>query len=168
MAEEIVVDAHNCLPKPRSFTHAQAASVSVGFMTAYHGLVHRGALRKGEWLLVTGAGGGMGLAAVQLGKKLGAKVIAAASSKEKLDAARRAGADHLVDYSSKGQLKDVRRVRHACRCASAPVLSAPALLLRSASRRSLAAPSRTSSLRSLAAVCLTSACEPSRREDVSH
>jgi NADPH2:quinone reductase len=68
MAEEVVVSASDCVPAPPSFTWAESAGFGVGFYTAYNGLVQRGQLRRGEWLLVTGAGGGMGLAAVQLGQ----------------------------------------------------------------------------------------------------
>ena len=68
MAEEVEVAAADCVPTPPSFTWAESAAFGVGFYTAYHGLVQRGGLREGEWLLVTGAGGGMGLAAVQLGR----------------------------------------------------------------------------------------------------
>jgi NADPH2:quinone reductase len=68
MAEELIVPALQCLPKPPSFTWAEAAALPVGYYTAFNGLVQRGQLKKGEWLMVTGAGGGMGLAAVQLGQ----------------------------------------------------------------------------------------------------
>ena len=68
MAEELVVPALHCLPSPPSFSFAESAALGVGFYTAYNGLVQRGGLKQGEWLLVTGAGGGMGLAAVQLGQ----------------------------------------------------------------------------------------------------
>merc|ERR1719210_2225600 len=69
------------------------------YETAYHALVHRGRLQPGEWLLVTGASGGVGSAAVQLGKSLGARVIAAASSDEKLELCRSLGTDHTFNYS---------------------------------------------------------------------
>jgi NADPH2:quinone reductase len=76
-----------------------AAGFTLTYATSQHALVERGQLKAGETLLVLGAGGGVGLAAVELGKLAGARVIAAASSPEKLDAARRAGADELIDYS---------------------------------------------------------------------
>eukprot|EP01006_Ploeotia_vitrea_P022087 TRINITY_DN5449_c0_g1_i2.p1 TRINITY_DN5449_c0_g1~~TRINITY_DN5449_c0_g1_i2.p1 ORF type:complete len:285 (-),score=28.02 TRINITY_DN5449_c0_g1_i2:15-869(-) len=106
MAEESVVDEHLCTLKPASISHAQAAGLLVGFNTAYHGLVQRGDLKAGETLLVTGAAGGMGLAAVELGKLLGATVIAAASSEEKLQLARQAGASETVNYSNLKDFKD--------------------------------------------------------------
>lgn len=105
LAEEIVVSGAQLMPKPQGLSHTEAAGVGVGFMTAYHGLVHRGNLKKGEVLLVTGAAGGMGLAAIQLGKLLGATVVAAASSDDKLKVAKEAGADHLVNTS---QASDIR------------------------------------------------------------
>ncbi|KAJ9463289.1 Quinone oxidoreductase-like protein 2-like protein [Diplonema papillatum] len=89
------------LPGPLSFS--QGAGFLMGYATGYHALVTRGHLQKGEWLLVTGAGGGMGMAAVQLGKVLGAKVIAAASSDEKLAWCKKAGADHVVNYGRDGK-----------------------------------------------------------------
>merc|ERR1712003_8789 len=77
----------------------------MGYTTGYHALVHRGHLKPGEWLLVTGAGGGMGLMAVELGKALGARVIAAASSDDKLEVCKKVGAEFVVNYS-KEKLKD--------------------------------------------------------------
>lgn len=67
-AEEIIVYASQLIPKPPHFSHGEASALTVGFCTAYHALVQRGNLKAGETLLVTGAGGGMGLCAIQLGK----------------------------------------------------------------------------------------------------
>jgi NADPH2:quinone reductase len=83
----------------------QAAGVSTTYGTSYYALKQRAALQPGETLLVLGAAGGVGLAAVELGKAMGARVIAAASTAEKLAAAKAAGADELIDYSD-GELKD--------------------------------------------------------------
>src|SRR4029077_21165692 len=77
--------------------------------TAYHGLIDRGQLQPGEVLLVHGAGGGVGLAAVEIGKLIGATVIAAASSEEKLAVAKARGADHLVLYRSEPFQHAVKR-----------------------------------------------------------
>lgn len=110
MAEEMVVEASVCFPKPCNFSFAEAAAYFVGYCTAYHGLVQRGHLKKGETLLVTGAGGGMGSIAVQLGKLLGATVIAAASSEEKLHAAKSLGADHLINYKDSDLNKEVKDI----------------------------------------------------------
>jgi NADPH2:quinone reductase len=97
-AEEVVVaeDAVFKIPGQMSFDAAAALPLTYG--TTYHALVDRAGLRPGETLLVTGAGGGVGLAAVQLGVALGAKVIAAAGSAEKLAAAAASGAAHGIDY----------------------------------------------------------------------
>jgi len=98
MAEVVVVPADRCTIIPDSMPFDEAAALQVTFGTAYYALVKRAGLGAGETLLVLGAGGGIGLAAVELGKALGARVIAAASSQEKLDAARARGADALVLY----------------------------------------------------------------------
>eukprot|EP00462_Mataza_sp_D1_P021915 CAMPEP_0175145114 /NCGR_PEP_ID=MMETSP0087-20121206/14562_1 /TAXON_ID=136419 /ORGANISM="Unknown Unknown, Strain D1" /LENGTH=342 /DNA_ID=CAMNT_0016429767 /DNA_START=1 /DNA_END=1029 /DNA_ORIENTATION=+ len=100
MGEEVVLRSAYLLPKPKGFTHPQAAAFYVGYSTAYHGLVQRGKTVAGEWVLVTGAAGGMGAAAIQLAKKLGAKVIACASSQNKLDFCKKIGADHVINYST--------------------------------------------------------------------
>lgn len=95
-AEELVVGAAQLTPMPANFDYAEAATFLAGHGTAWHGLVERGKLQAGEVLLVHGAGGGVGLAAVELGKLLGATVIAVASSEDKLAVARAKGADHLL------------------------------------------------------------------------
>eukprot|EP00747_Dinoflagellata_sp_TGD_P181004 gnl/TRDRNA2_/TRDRNA2_34400_c0_seq1.p1 gnl/TRDRNA2_/TRDRNA2_34400_c0~~gnl/TRDRNA2_/TRDRNA2_34400_c0_seq1.p1 ORF type:complete len:343 (+),score=80.76 gnl/TRDRNA2_/TRDRNA2_34400_c0_seq1:60-1088(+) len=104
-AEEVVVPEAMCCPLPAKLTFSQGAGFLLGYLTGYHGLVHRGHLKAGEWLLVTGAGGGMGTMAVELGKALGARVIAAASSDDKLEQCKKLGADFFVNYS-KENLKD--------------------------------------------------------------
>lgn len=109
-AEEVVVDARSLSPWPATFDAAEAATYLAGHGTAYHALVERARLEAGEWLLVHGAGGGVGLAAVELGKVLGAKVIATASSDDKLEAARRRGADHLIRYDREPFRDAVKRL----------------------------------------------------------
>ncbi|MEM9558006.1 MAG: NADPH:quinone oxidoreductase family protein [Acidobacteriota bacterium] len=104
-AERWVVPAAATLPIPDGVSFDVAAGVAIVYGTSYYALKQRAALREGEKLLVLGAAGGVGLATVELGKALGAKVIAAASSPEKLDAAEAAGADLRVDYSTES-LKD--------------------------------------------------------------
>lgn len=96
-AEELVAPASALLPKPESYSYEQAAAFPVAANTAWAGLVARGDLRRGERLLVLGAGGGTGLAAVALGAQLGARVIAVASSEAKRQAARQAGAELTLD-----------------------------------------------------------------------
>ena len=98
MAEEVVVPAECVIPIPDAMPFDVAAAFPVVYGTSYHALVGRAALAEGETLLVQGASGGVGLSAVEIGKRLGAMVIAAASSDEKLELARDHGADHFVNY----------------------------------------------------------------------
>jgi NADPH:quinone reductase len=95
-ADEVVVAQTQLTPLPSNFDYAEGATFLSGHGTAYHALVDRGQIQRNEVLLVHGAGGGVGLAAVEIGKMLGATVIAAASSEEKLAVAKTRGADHLV------------------------------------------------------------------------
>ena len=104
-AEKILVHARALRAKPPSMSFAVAAGISTTYGTSYYALKQRANLQPGETLLVLGAAGGVGLAAVELGKAMGARVIAAASSDEKLAVAKAAGADELINYSD-GQLKD--------------------------------------------------------------
>jgi len=98
MAEYVRVPASGSLmPAPKGWSWAEAAAFRVGATTAYHSLVHRAALKKREVLLVHGAAGGVGMAAVQLGKHLGAQVIATGSSDERLAVVREQGADLVVN-----------------------------------------------------------------------
>jgi NADPH2:quinone reductase len=108
--DEAVVAPSQLTPLPAIFDYAEGATFLAAHGTAYHGLIDRGALQSGEVLLVHGAGGGVGLAAVEMGKMLGATVIAAASSEEKLDVARSRGADHLVLYSREPFRDAVKRI----------------------------------------------------------
>ena len=105
MAEHICVSAKSLRAKPQSMGFAQASGISTTYGTSYYALKQRANLQAGETLLVLGAAGGVGLAAVELGKAMGARVIAAASSPEKLQIAQQAGADDLIDYSD-GELKE--------------------------------------------------------------
>ena len=100
MAEEVVTAAGTVIPIPDSMPFDVAAAFPVVYGTGYHALVGRAALTEGETLLVLGASGGVGLSAVEIGKRLGATVIAAASSDRKLALAQEHGADHLVNYGS--------------------------------------------------------------------
>jgi NADPH2:quinone reductase len=108
--DEAVVAESQLTPLPSTFDYAEGATFLAAHGTAYHGLIDRGALRAGEVLLVHGAGGGVGLAAVEMGKMLGATVIAAASSEEKLEVARTRGADHLVLYGGEPFRDAVKRI----------------------------------------------------------
>lgn len=99
-AEQVVVDPGQLVRVPDGLDLTLAASFILTYATSYHALKDRAALQSGETLLVLGAAGGVGLAAVELGKMMGARVIAAASSKEKLAICAEHGADELIDYSS--------------------------------------------------------------------
>jgi NADPH:quinone reductase len=108
--DEAVVMPSQLTPLPRTFDYAEGATFLAAHGTAYHALVDRGQLKSGETLLVHGAGGGVGLAAVEVGKLLGATVIAAASSEEKLAAAQARGADHAVLYAREPFRDAVKRI----------------------------------------------------------
>ncbi|MDR3508016.1 MAG: NADPH:quinone oxidoreductase family protein [Caulobacteraceae bacterium] len=98
MAEELALDAARLIPIPDTMPFDEAAAFIMTYGTSYYGLKDRGHLKAGETLLVLGAAGGVGLAAVELGKAMGARVIAAASSQEKIDLCLRHGADAGVVY----------------------------------------------------------------------
>lgn len=98
-AEEVVVPAMAVIPLPPTMDFVTAAGFPVAYGTSHLALTHRARLKAGENLLVHGASGGVGLTAVEIGKHLGARVIATAGSMEKLKIAAAYGADHLIDYS---------------------------------------------------------------------
>jgi len=99
-AEYVCVKAALTLPLPHEVSDEVAAAFTMIYATSHHALFDRGQLQPRETLLVLGAAGGVGLAAVELGKLVGARVIAAASSEEKLGACRTAGADEVINYST--------------------------------------------------------------------
>jgi NADPH2:quinone reductase len=99
-ADEAIVPAMMALPKPPEVSFEIAASFTLAFATSHHALQDRARLAPGETLLVLGAAGGVGLAAVEIGKAMGARVIAAASSEEKLALCRAHGADETIDYGT--------------------------------------------------------------------
>lgn len=103
-AEQVAADAAAVIPMPDGMDFATASGFVMTYGTSYHALVDRAQVREGETVLVLGAAGGVGLTAVELGKQLGARVIAAASSKKKLEVCRDYGADETIDYST----EDVR------------------------------------------------------------
>jgi NADPH:quinone reductase len=109
-ADEAVVTPSQLVPLPFTFDYGEGAAFLAAHGTAYHALIDRGKLQASEVLLVHGAGGGVGLAAVEIGKLLGATVIAAASSEEKLAAAQAKGADHLVLYGREPFRDAVKRI----------------------------------------------------------
>ena len=95
-AERAVVREGLCFAMPEKMSYAEGAAMGLVYLTAHYALIERAQFRAGETVLVTGAAGGVGLAAVQLAKALGAIVIAAVSSQEKAQLARESGADHVV------------------------------------------------------------------------
>ena len=99
LAEECVVNAASLIPLPDSMTMGAAAGFLVNYGTTYHALVQRANLKAGETLLVLGAAGGVGITAIEIGKALGARVLAAASSDEKLALAKAHGADAVFNYT---------------------------------------------------------------------
>ncbi len=98
MAEKVVLPLVRAVPMPDGVGFDVAAALILTYATSYHALVDRAALKAGETLLVLGASGGVGLAAVEIGKALGARVIAAASTQEKLDLALAHGAENGIVY----------------------------------------------------------------------
>ncbi|MEK6154990.1 NADPH:quinone oxidoreductase family protein [Flavobacteriaceae bacterium 3-367] len=109
-AEEVLVPASACFPKPPQMDFPVAASFMMAYGTSYHALKDRGLLAKGETLLVLGASGGVGLAAVELGKLMGAKVIAAASSTDKLELCKAYGADEVLNYSKENVKERIKEL----------------------------------------------------------
>ena len=109
-ADEIIAAPDQLMPLPLTFDYAQGAAFLAAHGTAWHALHDRARIAPGEVLLVHGAGGGVGLAAVELGKVAGATVIACASSEEKLEVAKQRGADHGVLYGREPFKDAVKRI----------------------------------------------------------
>lgn len=109
-AQKLAVAARNVLPMPARLSYEEAAAVPLTFMTAWHALVRRARLRVGETVLVHAAGSGVGVAAVQIAKLLGARVIATAGSDAKLEKAKALGADEVVNYETQDFVKEVKRL----------------------------------------------------------
>ncbi|MEN8663546.1 MAG: NADPH:quinone oxidoreductase family protein [Polycyclovorans sp.] len=109
-AQQVLADSRALIPMPAELDFVTAASFVMTYATSYHALKDRAALKAGETLLVLGASGGVGLAAIEIGKALGAKVIAAASTPEKLSVCKDHGADETLNYASedlKSRLKEL-------------------------------------------------------------
>jgi NADPH:quinone reductase len=109
-AQQVRADSRALIPMPPEMDFVTGASFVMTYATSYHALKDRAALKSGETLLVLGASGGVGLAAIEIGKALGAKVIAAASTAEKLAVCKDHGADELINYNSedlKARLKEL-------------------------------------------------------------
>lgn len=109
-AEEVVVETPRVSPIPATMDFPTAAGFPVAYGTSHGALDWRAHLQSGEWLLVHGAAGGVGLTAVEIGKAMGAKVIASAGSPEKLQVAKEHGADYLIDYSREDIRERVKQI----------------------------------------------------------
>lgn len=105
LAERISLPAHRLSPLPDTMSFEEAAGFPIAYGTSHLALTHAARLKPGETLFVTGAAGGVGLTAVEIGKRLGARVIASARGEARLEVARQAGADVLIDSETPG-LKD--------------------------------------------------------------
>jgi NADPH:quinone reductase-like Zn-dependent oxidoreductase len=109
-AEQVAAPAVNCLPFPENLSWEAAAAVPLVFLTAWHMLIGRARLRPGENVLVIGASSGVGSAAVQIAKMVGARVIATAGSAAKLERARVLGADETIDHATQDVGAAARRL----------------------------------------------------------
>lgn len=108
--EKLVVDQSAVFPMPKGLSFEQAAGISITYFTSYYALKQRANIQPGETLLVMGAAGGVGTTAIELGKLMGARVIAAASSDEKLALCKQLGADEVINYdevSLKDRVKEL-------------------------------------------------------------
>jgi len=110
LAERVAAKASLVIPAPRALGFEAAAGICITYFTSIHALRQRARLQAGETLLVLGAAGGVGTTAVELGKQMGAVVIAAASTDAKLDLARRIGADHVVNYSTQDLRERIKEI----------------------------------------------------------
>lgn len=104
-AEKAIVNAKDCFPKPKGMSMVNASAFLLAYGTSYHALKDRANLQKGETILILGASGGVGLTALEISKLMGATVIAAASSEEKLALCKQFGADEVINYTEEN-LKD--------------------------------------------------------------
>ena len=109
-AEQVRVPANQVWRLPEGVDMTVAPGILITYGTSYHALKDRAGLKAGETLLVLGAAGGVGITAVELGKRMGARVIAAASTPEKLELARQQGADEVIDYSAANLRDEIKRL----------------------------------------------------------
>jgi len=109
-ADQVAINWDTLIPLPKNTSFDEGAGLYITWPTSFEALVGRAELKAGEWLLVTAAAGGVGIVAVQIAKALGAKVIAAGGSQEKLDISKRCGADYTVDYTKPGWQKEVLKI----------------------------------------------------------
>jgi len=109
-AEKCAIDAKLAMPIPEELDFGQAAGFTITYSTSYHALKQSANLQRGETVLVLGAAGGVGITAVEIAKAMGAKVIAAASTDDKLEFARSAGADETINYSDVSLREAVKEI----------------------------------------------------------
>jgi len=109
-AEKAILKAKDCFPKPKGMSMVNASAFLLAYGTSYHALKDRAKLKKDETILILGASGGVGLTALELAKLMGAKVIAAASTKEKLDLCKQFGADEVINYKEESVKDKVKEL----------------------------------------------------------
>lgn len=129
-AEEVLADAARCIPLPSGIGFPEAAAFVMTYGTSHHALKDRAQLKAGETLLVLGAAGGVGLAAVEIGKAMGARVVAAVSSPEKADICKKYGADETLVYAKNPLDRDAQKklsedIKTACGPNGADVIYDP-------------------------------------------
>ncbi|MED4784909.1 zinc-binding dehydrogenase [Brevibacillus choshinensis] len=110
LAEYVKVPAINCIPLPEDVSFEEAAALPIAYGTAYRMLITRGQVKLNETILILGASGGVGTAAVQIAKLAGATVIAAAGSDEKLEKLKQLGADYVINYNKADFSKETWRI----------------------------------------------------------
>lgn len=109
-AEKVCAPARDCFPKPKGMSMVNASAFLMAYGTSYHALKDRGQLKVGDTVLVLGASGGVGITAVELAKLMGAKVIAAASTDEKLELCKKFGADEVINYNTENLKERVKEL----------------------------------------------------------
>ncbi|MGA3188929.1 MAG: NADPH:quinone oxidoreductase family protein [Bryobacteraceae bacterium] len=109
-AEYSYAPATSVFRMPEAMSFEEGAAMPIVYQTSYFAMTHRYQIREGEWLLVHAGASGVGMSAIQIGKALGAKVIATAGSEAKLAFAREQGADHTIDYSDAGWVDRVKEI----------------------------------------------------------
>lgn len=107
-AQRTTLPATNVFPFPGHLSFGEAAALGTTFITAYRMLFTRGRLRPGEWVLITGIGGGLALSAFQLARPIAGRIYVTSSSPDKLERARQLGADDVIDYAGEDVAKSVR------------------------------------------------------------
>ena len=109
-AEKVAVPAVQLMPVPAGFDMVQAAAIPEVFLTAHDNLVTHGRLQGGETVLIHGGAGGVGTAAIQVARRIGARIVVTAGSRERLDVCRELGADHGIDHGSQDFVDEVLRI----------------------------------------------------------